>query len=92
MDLELELTLDQPTAEFVAAKVASGEFASPGYVVRAALKMLQEHDAWLEEEDRQIDEAEASPLLTEERYQASMCAYFAERAAREATPGLEFPR
>jgi putative addiction module CopG family antidote len=87
MDLDLELTLDQPTAEYVADKVASGEFASPEEVVRAALKMLQEHDAWLEEEDRLIDEAEASPLLTEEQYQASMRAYFAERAAREATAG-----
>jgi putative addiction module CopG family antidote len=79
--------LDQTTADFVAGKIASGECASPEEVVRAALKLLQKHDAWLEAEDRLIDEAEASPLLTEEQYQASMRAYFAERAAREAPAG-----
>ena len=42
--MDLELTLDQPTAEFVAAKVAAGEYASPEDVVRAALRLLEDHE------------------------------------------------
>lgn len=43
--MTVTVSLSAELEDFVAKKVASGEFASPGDVLAAALALLQEHDS-----------------------------------------------
>lgn len=60
--MDLELTLDEATAEYVAGKVASGEFSSAEDVIRAGLRALRERDVWLEKLNNRSDKASLERL------------------------------
>lgn len=72
--MDLELTLDAPTAEFVAGKIAAGEFSSPEEVIRAALHLLEEQDAlgrWrMARLGAELDKAEGRPTVPSEEVMA----------------------